>query len=167
MLHTVRNKTPQLPKSCFVAPTAALIGDVVFGERCSVWYNVTIRGDVEPIKIGTETNIQDNTVIHGTHERCGVTLGDRVTIGHSVVLHGCTIDRGTLVGMGSIVMDKAHVGEHCLIGAGTLITENSVFAPGHLILGRPGKIIRKLTDEEISFLEKSADNYLDYMKWYV
>jgi carbonic anhydrase/acetyltransferase-like protein (isoleucine patch superfamily) len=152
--------------SIFSTPSSYIIGDVKIGDRSSIWYNTTIRGDVAGIVIGRETNIQDGSTIHATFNRCGTTLGDRVTIGHNVVLHGCEIGDGTLIGMGSIVMDLCKVGRHCIVGAGSLLTEKSVFEDGSLILGRPGKFIRKLTKEEIEMLEVSADNYLLYKTWY-
>lgn len=165
-LISVRGFTPKIHPSCLVFPNATLIGDVEVGEKSSIWSNVTIRGDVFAVRIGKETNIQDGTVIHGTFQKCGTVLGDRVTIGHSVVLHGCQIGRGSLIGMGSIVMDQAQIGENSLVGAGSLITEGSVFPPRSLILGRPARFKRELTAEEVALLEESADNYLLYSTWY-
>jgi carbonic anhydrase/acetyltransferase-like protein (isoleucine patch superfamily) len=166
MTISVRGHTPKIAPGCFLAPTATVIGNVELGPECSLWFNVTLRGDVEPIRVGAQTNIQDGTVIHGTYGKCGVILGQRVTIGHNVLLHGCTIGDGTLVGMGSIVMDQAEIGRHCLVGAGSLVTEGSKFPDNHLIFGRPAKVVRPLTQTEINLLEKSADNYLQYMTWY-
>jgi len=166
MIVPLNGATPKIGKDSFVAENATLVGDVTIGKGCTVWYNAVLRGDVFPIRIGDETNIQDGTIIHGTYKKCGTTLGNRVSIGHAVVLHGCTIDDGTLIGMGSIVMDHAHVPKHCLVGAGSLVTENSKFEEGSLILGRPAKMVRKLTEEEVLNLERSADNYLLYKTWY-
>jgi len=163
---SVRGLTPKIHESAFIFPNATIIGDVEIGEKSSIWSNVTIRGDVFAVKIGKETNVQDGTVIHGTYKECGTVLHDRVTIGHLVMLHGCEIGRGTLVGMGSIVMDKVKIGENCLVGAGSLVTEGSVFPPRSLILGRPAKVKRELTAEEVALLEQSADNYLLYSSWY-
>jgi carbonic anhydrase/acetyltransferase-like protein (isoleucine patch superfamily) len=165
-LISVRGFTPEIGTDVYIADNARVIGDVKIGSRASIWYNVTIRGDVMPIRIGDETNVQDGTVIHGTFERCGTTLGKRVTIGHNVTLHGCEVLDATLVGMGSTLMDKSRIGKHCIVGAGSLVTENSVFEDGSLILGRPAKFIRKLTDKEVALLEQSADNYLQYKSWY-
>ncbi|PIS11352.1 MAG: gamma carbonic anhydrase family protein [Bdellovibrio sp. CG10_big_fil_rev_8_21_14_0_10_47_8] len=165
-LITVRGATPQIGKDCFLASNATLIGDVQIGDGSSIWYQTTLRGDVNSIRIGKETNVQDGTVIHGTYQGFATFLGDRVTIGHMVVLHGCTVGSGSLVGMGSIVMDGAEIGEHCLVGAGSLVTEGSKFPPRSLILGRPAKVKRELTAEEIDLLEESADNYLLYKSWY-
>jgi carbonic anhydrase/acetyltransferase-like protein (isoleucine patch superfamily) len=165
-LVTIRGITPQIEKNVFIADNSRIIGDVVISEGSSIWYNVCIRGDVMPIRIGKEVNVQDGTVIHGTYKKYGTTLHDRVTIGHLVMLHGCEVGRGSLVGMGSILMDGVRIGEHCLIGAGTLITEGTVIPPRSLVVGRPAKIKRELTEQEVDLLEKSADNYLLYKTWY-
>lgn len=161
-----RGVSPIIAENVFVADNARIISDVEIGEGSSIWYNVVIRGDVMPIRIGKEVNVQDGTVIHGTYGKWGTTLHDRVTIGHLAMLHGCEIGRGTLVGMGSIIMDGVKVGEHCLIGAGSLLTEGTEIPPRSLVLGRPAKVKRTLTEEEIDLLEKSADNYLLYKTWY-
>lgn len=157
---------PEVSKDIFIADNARIIGDVKIAQGSSVWYNVTIRGDVMPIRIGKEVNIQDGSVLHGTYGKFGCTVHDRVTIGHQVTLHGCEIGYCSLIGMGSIVMDGAKVGEHSLVGAGSLVTEGSVFPARSLIVGRPAKVKRELTQEEVELLEKSADNYLHYKKWY-
>ena len=161
-----RGVSPIIGEDVFIADNARIISDVEIGDRSSIWYNVVIRGDVMPIRIGKEVNVQDGSVIHGTYGKWGTTLHDRVTIGHLVMLHGCEIGRGTLVGMGSIVMDGVQVGEHCLIGAGSLVTEGTKIPPRSLVVGRPAKVKRPLTDEEVEVLEKSADNYLLYKTWY-
>ena len=158
--------TPQIGEGSFVAPSADLIGDVRLGKRCSVWFNTTLRGDVMPIVIGDETNIQDNSVLHGTYKKCGAVIGSRVTVGHSVILHGCKIGDLVLVGMGAIIMDLAEIPDRCFVGAGALVTEESRFPAGHLILGRPAKAVRPLKENELAFLDKSANNYIEYMSWY-
>ena len=163
---SVRGFTPQISKSAFIADNVRIIGDVHIGDKSSVWYNVTIRGDVMPIRIGKEVNVQDGSVLHGTFGKYGCTLHDRVTIGHLVMLHGCEVGAGTLIGMGSIVMDGAKIGEHCLVGAGSLVVEGSNFPARSLIVGRPAAVKRPLTDAEVLLLEKSADNYLLYQSWY-
>lgn len=167
MIHSARGKTPQIGQGSFLAPSAEVIGDVQMGERCSIWFNTTLRGDVMPIVIGSETNIQDNTVLHGTFNKCGAIVGKRVTIGHSCVLHGCKIGDLVLVGMGSIIMDLAEVPTRSIVAAGALITEEARFPEGHLILGRPAKAVRPLTEKELAFLDTSANNYLEYMNWYL
>lgn len=163
---TARGFTPQIGSEVFIADNARLIGDVQVADKASIWYNVTVRGDVMPIRIGRESNIQDGTVMHGTYGKYGCTVEDRVTIGHQVTLHGCHIGRESLIGMGSIVMDGARIGEQCIVGAGSLVTEGSEFPPRSLILGRPAKFKRALTEEEVGFLAQSADNYLLYKTWY-
>ncbi len=157
---------PRLGQDVFVAPTAAIIGDVEIGDRASIWFNTVLRGDVMPIQIGVESNIQDGTIIHGTYNKCGVTVGKRVTVGHGVILHGCEIGDRVLVGMGSIIMDKAKIGEDSIVAAGTLVTEDKEFPPGVLIVGRPAVVKRELTAAEREFLNKSADNYIRYKSWY-
>ena len=163
---SVRGFTPQIAKDCFIAEGSAIIGNVEIGERSSVWYNTVLRGDVNHIRIGKEVNIQDGAVIHGTYEKFGTTLHDRVTIGHLAMLHGCEIGKACLIGMHSVVMDGVRIGDHCLVGAGSLLTEGSQFPPRSLILGRPAKVKRELTAEEVALLEQSADNYLLYSTWY-
>lgn len=173
MILPLLEKTPQIGEGTYLAADAdgrlqcSLIGDITIGHDCSIWFNTVLRGDVGPITIGDETNIQDGTVIHGTYKKAFATIGSRVTIGHSVVLHGCRIDDLCLVGMGSIIMDNAHIGSRNIIGAGSLVTENAKFLEeGWLILGRPAKPVRRLTPEEMAFLDKSANNYLEYKSWY-
>lgn len=166
LIRTLNGKTPQIGRGTFLAETACLIGDIEIGEECSVWYNTTLRGDVMPIRIGRQTNIQDNTVIHGTYNKCGATIGQRVTVGHSVVLHGCEIGDLCLIGMGAVIMDLAVIPPRSVVGAGSLVTENSRFPEGHLILGRPAKAVRPLKPEELRFLDQSADNYILYKSWY-
>ena len=162
----VRGKQPAIADDCFLAPSADVLGDVEIGRGSSVWFNVTIRGDVMPIRIGEETNVQDGCTLHGTFNKCGVQIGDRVTVGHNVVLHGCTIGDECLIGMGSVVMDQAEIPAGCIVGAGSLVTEGSRFKEGDLIIGRPAKAVRKLKETEAAFLKQSADNYIEYMKWY-
>ena len=163
---SARGFTPSIAKDSYIAPSAMVIGDVVLEAGTSVWFNSVIRGDVMPIRIGLESNIQDNCVLHGTYGKFGCTLEERVTLGHSVILHGCYIGRESLIGMGSIVMDGAVVGDQSLVGAGSLVTEGSKFPPRSLIVGRPAKVKRPLTEEEIKSLAQSADNYLLYKTWY-
>jgi gamma-carbonic anhydrase len=166
MLIEARGAKPQLEKDVFVADGARIIGDVKIGEKSSVWFNTTLRGDVMPITIGRESNIQDNSVLHGTFGKFACEVGERVTIGHSVVLHGCKIGNRCLIGMGSIVMDGAEIGEMSVVGAGSLVTEGKKFPPQSLIVGRPAVFKRPLNAEELFFLEQSADNYLLYKTWY-
>ena len=163
---SVRGFQPQVGRDCFIAPSGYLIGDVTLGDRCSVWFNVTLRGDVMPIRVGNEVNIQDGCTLHGTFDKCGVEIGDRATIGHNAIVHGCQIGREALIGMGAIVMDLAEIGDHCIVGAGSLVTQGSKFPARSLIMGHPAKRIRDLTDDEVASLSQSADNYQKYQGWY-
>lgn len=158
--------TPQIDKSVFLAPTSTVIGDVVIEKGASLWFNSIVRGDVMPIRIGENSNIQDGTIIHGTYKKCGTTIGKDVSVGHAVILHGCEIEDRCLIGMGSIIMDKARIRKNSIVGAGSLVTENADFPEGMLIFGRPAKAVRPLKAEEIEFLGKSAKNYLEYQTWY-
>jgi len=162
----VRGFIPEIPEDVFVAPNSAIIGNVKIQSGSSIWFNVTLRGDVNEIRIGKQVNIQDGSVVHGTYEEHGTFIEDRVTVGHLVMLHGCTIKTGSLIGMGSTIMDGAVIGEHCLVGAGSLVTEGAQFPARSLIMGRPAKVKRELTAEEVEKLEQSADNYLHYTSWY-
>ncbi len=166
MIIPLLGKTPIIGEGSFVAPSADLIGDISIGKNCSIWFNTTLRGDVMPIVIGDDSNIQDNSVVHGTHQKCGAVVGNQVTIGHSVILHGCKIGDLVLVGMGSIIMDYAEIPTRSIVGAGSLVTEGAKFPEGYLILGRPAKAIRPLNETELAFLGQSAKNYMNYISWY-
>jgi len=157
---------PQIHENSFIAPSAEIIGDVRIGENSSIWFGTVLRGDVMPITIGKNTNIQDQTCIHGTWKKAAAKIGDSVTIGHSCVLHGCEVEDLCLIGMGSILMDGSKISKNSIVGAGSLVTEGSQFKEGMLIMGRPAKAIRPLTSEELEFLPKSASNYLEYTSWY-
>ena len=161
-----RGFKPKIEEDVFVAEGARVIGDVHIGRGSSIWFNATVRGDVMPIKIGQEVNIQDGSVLHGTYGLHACEVGDRATIGHNVILHGCKIGSRCLIGMGSIVMDGAEIGDCSVVGAGSLVTEGKKFPPRHLIVGRPAVAKRPLTEDELKFLEQSADNYLLYKTWY-
>jgi carbonic anhydrase/acetyltransferase-like protein (isoleucine patch superfamily) len=166
MILPLRGKTPEIGQDTYVAPSADVIGDVKIGKGCSIWFNTTLRGDVMPIVIGDDTNIQDNAVIHGTYNKCGAVIGNKVTVGHSVILHGCKIGDLCLIGMGAIVMDQAEIPPRSIVAAGSLVTEDSKFPEGHLILGRPAKAVRPLNEKELAFLPQSAKNYAEYKAWY-
>ncbi len=166
MILEARGHNPEIGDGTFVAPSADIIGNCKIGRNCSIWFNTTLRGDVMPIVVGDETNIQDGTTVHGTYNKAAAVIGKRVTIGHNVVLHGCRVDDLCLIGMGSILMDDVHISARSIVGAGSLVTEGSKFPEGHLILGRPAKVIRPLKPEELAFLNQSADNYLHYKTWY-
>jgi carbonic anhydrase/acetyltransferase-like protein (isoleucine patch superfamily) len=167
LVRRYRDKTPKVGEGTFLAETAVLVGDVEIGARSSIWYGAVLRGDVYHIRIGDETSIQDNAVLHVTHGRNATIVGSRVTVGHSVNLHGCTVSDRCIIGMGSIVLDSAEVGERCIIGAGSLVTPGTVIPEGTLALGSPARPKRDLTPDELDWLEVAAQHYvklaLDYL----
>ena len=152
-------------KDVYVADGAKLIGDVKLGDESSVWFNSVLRADSDKIKIGKRSNIQDNCTVH-TDKGFPVVVGDGVTVGHNCVLHGCTIDDGSLVGMGAIVLNGAHIGKNCLVGAGSLITQNMVVPDGSLVVGSPAKIRGVLSDEQLESLKDNALEYVELAKEY-
>ena len=156
---------PKVDPSALIAQSAEVIGDVQIGKGCSILPKAVLRGDVAPIRVGDCTNIQDNCVVH-VSEDAEVVIGDHVTVGHSAILHSCKIGSGTLVGMGSIILDGAIVGKNVLVGAGALITKNKVIPDGVLVLGSPAKVARKLTEEDLEYLSNSAQDYIDTAKRY-
>jgi carbonic anhydrase/acetyltransferase-like protein (isoleucine patch superfamily) len=153
-------KTPQLGAEAWVAETAMVIGDVVLGPRANIWYGAVIRGDVEKIRIGADSNVQDNSVIHVDSSGFSTVVGERVTVGHRVVLHGCKVGDGALIGIGAIVMNGAEIGEGALVAAGALVPPGSKIPAGMLAVGAPAKVKRPLTDEEKETLRKSAPHYV-------
>ena len=167
MLKPYRGIAPIVAANAFIEDTAIVIGDVVIGSDSSVWFHAVIRGDVHFIRIGHRTNIQDLSLLHVTHDTHPLTLGDDITIGHRVILHGCTIRDRVLVGMGTIIMDGVAVEEDCIIGAGSLVTERMQIPPKSLVIGSPAKVKRTLTDDEISWIKESANNYSRYAQYYL
>ena len=167
MIRSFQGIKPTIPSSCFIEETGIVIGDVVMGEACSVWFHAVIRGDVNYIRIGNRTNVQDLCMLHVTHDTHPLIIGNDVTVGHHVVLHGCTVKDRVLVGMGSIIMDGAVIGEDSVVGAGALITEGTVVPPNSLILGSPAKVKRQVTDKELSWIRESAENYVAYARRYM
>ena len=160
-------KEPRFGARVFVAENAAVIGDVELGDDCSVWFSTTIRGDVNAIRIGAGTNVQDNCTIHVTHHDWPTAIGAHVTIGHGAIVHGCTVGDGALIGMGSRVLDGAVVGESALVGAGALVAEGMQVPPRTLVLGVPARVKRPLTDDELAHLERSWRNYVEYKEKYL
>ncbi len=166
MLLPYDGRLPQVDPSAYVQQSAQIIGDVLVGAQSSVWFNAVIRGDVHHIRIGVRTNIQDNATLHVTANRWPTLLGDDVTVGHAVVLHGCRIGNRCLIGMGAIVMDGAEIGNDCLVGAGALVTPGTRVAPGQLVLGRPAAASRPLRPEELTSLRASAAHYVEHAASY-
>lgn len=157
---------PAIDPTARVFEPAVVAGDVVVGAESSIWFGCVVRGDVNRIRIGKRTNVQDLSALHVTRRRHDLHIGDGVTIGHMCLLHGCRIEDFAFVGMGSIVMDGAVLGERCMVGAGSLVTEGTVIPPRHLAFGRPARVVRPLTAEELAHLERSAENYVNDMKSY-
>lgn len=166
MIRPFRGTFPQIHETAYIDESAVVIGDVHIGEESSVWCNVTIRGDCYYIRIGKRTSVQDNTVIHVTTDTHATILEDEVTIGHSVTLHGCYIERGCLIGIGSIILDDVRVGHHSLVAAGSLITPGTKIPPRSLVMGSPAKVKRELTDEEVANLDHFWQSYVEFTKQY-
>lgn len=166
MIIPFESKHPVLHKDVWVAPTAAVIGDVEIGEGSNVWFGAVVRGDGFHIRIGKGTNIQDNAVLHVTTGIHATVLGDGVTVGHSANLHGCTVHDRALIGIGSIVLDGAVIGEEAMVGAGALVSPGTVIPPRVLAIGSPARVKRPLTEEELAFLRTSGPHYVDFAKIY-
>lgn len=163
----VKGILPQIGSNCFIAPNATIVGDVIMGSDCSVWFNAVIRGDVNSIRMGNKVNVQDGAVIHCTYEKTKAMIGNNVSIGHNAIVHGCVIDDNVLVGMGSIVMDNAHIGSNSIIAAGAVVLENTVVEPGSIYAGIPAKKIKEVSEELISGeINRIANNYLKYSDWF-
>jgi len=158
-----RGVSPRIAASAFLAETAVVIGNVEIGENASIWYGCVLRGDDNTIRVGARTNIQDGTIVHVMREPSHRTVvGDDVTVGHGVVLHGCAVGHRCLIGMGAILLNGSVVGEDSIVAAGTLLPEGMIVPPGSLVMGSPGKVRRTLTGDEIAFIRQSAANYVQY-----
>jgi carbonic anhydrase/acetyltransferase-like protein (isoleucine patch superfamily) len=167
IIKSVNGKHPQIPKDCFIAENATILGEVSLGKDCSIWYNAVIRGDVHYIKIGNKVNIQDGAVIHATYQKSPTTIGNNVSIGHNAIVHGCTIQDNVLVGMGAIIMDDCIVESNAIIAAGAVVTKNTVVASGSIYAGVPAKKVKDISQELISGeIDRIANNYVKYASWY-
>ncbi|MDD2511899.1 MAG: gamma carbonic anhydrase family protein [Proteiniphilum sp.] len=167
LIKTVRGFTPQFGKNCYLADNATIIGDVVMGDDCSVWFNAVLRGDVNSIRIGDRVNIQDGTVIHTLYQKSVSVIGNDVSIGHNVVIHGAEIKDGALIGMGAVVLDHAVVGEGAIIAAGSVILTGTKVEPGSIYAGVPAKFVKKVDPEQSKEMNrKIANNYLMYAGWF-
>ena len=167
MIRSVRGKTPQLGKDCFVAENAVIVGDVSIGDQCSIWYNAVIRGDVHYIKIGHKVNVQDGVIIHGTYNKSPTNIGDNVSIGHGAIVHGCTIKEKVLVGMGSIIMDDCVVESNSIIAAGAVLTKGTHVPEGSVFAGMPARKIKDISKELASGeIDRIAEAYIKYSGWY-
>ncbi len=174
MIYPYKDTHPQIGSNCFIAPSADLIGEITMGVDCSVWFGCVVRADVHYIRIGDRVNIQDLSMIHVTHYKRPdksdgnpTIIEDDVTIGHRVMLHGCTIKKASLIGMSATILDGAVIGEESIVGAGSLVTKNKIFPPRSLIMGAPAKAVRTLTDEDIAELYASAQRYVEFKNEYL
>jgi carbonic anhydrase/acetyltransferase-like protein (isoleucine patch superfamily) len=166
MIHSYQGKTPKLHPTVFTVDSAEIIGDVVIDKDSSIWYNAVIRGDVNYIRIGERTNIQDGCILHVRQITYPLIIGSNITVGHGAILHACTVEDKCLIGMGAVVLDNARIGSYTIVGAGAVVRNNTQVPEGVLIAGVPAKIIRDLTKDERDSIEESAQNYVDYIKLY-
>lgn len=166
LIRSVRGFTPVMGTDCFLAETAVIIGEVVMGDGCSIWYNAVVRGDVNRISIGNQTNIQDGAVIHGTYLRHSTTIGSNVSVGHNALVHGCTLEDHVLIGMGAIVMDGAVVGSGSIVAAGAVVLQGTRIEQGMLYAGVPARPIRQVDDELKALIDRTAGNYPKYADWF-
>lgn len=167
MIRTYQGKLPQIPASCYVDLSAQVLGDVVLGERSSVWMNAVLRGDVNAIRIGSNSNVQDCAVLHGQRNLYPVIVGDWVTIGHNATVHGCVVEDDVLIGMGVTILNDCRIGEGCIIAAGAVMPEHTVVPPRTLWAGVPAKLRRELGEEDRKLIREYAQNYLDYTEIYL
>jgi carbonic anhydrase/acetyltransferase-like protein (isoleucine patch superfamily) len=167
LIKSVQGKSPQIPESCFIAENATIVGDVVFGDQCSVWFNAVVRGDVHYIKIGNKVNIQDGAVIHCTYQKHPTIIGNNVSIGHNAIVHGCTIHDNVLIGMGAIVMDNCIVESNSIIAAGAVLTQNTHVPSGSIFAGVPAKKVKDIDQSDFAGeIERISNNYVMYSSWF-
>lgn len=163
----VEDNAPKWGKECFIAPNATIVGDVIMGDYCSVWFNAVVRGDVNSIRVGNKVNIQDGAVIHCTFKRTSTVIGNNVSIGHNAIVHGCTLHDNVLVGMGAIVMDNAVVSSNTIIAAGAVVLEGTVCDAGAIYAGVPAKKVKEISQEKLEGeINRIANNYLNYSRWF-
>lgn len=167
LIKPVRGYTPTFGKNCFFAENSTIVGDVKIGNDCSFWFNSVVRGDVNSIRIGNKVNVQDGAILHCTYEKTKIHIGNNVSVGHNVIIHGATIHDNVLVGMGAIIMDNVEIGKNSIIAAGALVLENTVVEPGSVYGGVPAKRIKSIEQSQTKeMIEKIASKYLMYAKWY-
>ncbi len=162
----VLDKRPIHGNNCWFAPNATLVGDIVMGDNCTIWFNAVVRGDVNSIVMGNRVNIQDGAVVHCTYQKTKTIIGDNVSIAHNAIVHGCVIEEEVLIGMGAIVMDGAIIGKNSIIGAGAIITQNTIVPPGTVWAGNPAKQIKEITPELAEVFMRTANNYVKYAEWF-
>ena len=167
LIKSVNGKTPSIPEDCYVAENATIVGDVIFGHSCSVWFNAVMRGDVHYITIGNKVNIQDGAIIHCTYKKHPTIIGNNVSIGHNAMVHGCTIHDNVLIGMGGIVMDNCVVNSNSIIAAGAVLTQNTIVESGSIYAGVPAKKVKEINQSDFEGeIERIANNYVMYSGWY-
>ena len=167
IIKSVNGKSPHIPKDCYVAENATIVGDVTFGENCSVWFNAVIRGDVNFIKIGNKVNIQDGAIIHCTYEKHPTFIGNNVSIGHNAIVHGCTLQDNVLIGMGAIVMDNCIVETNSIVAAGAVVTQNTIVESGSIYAGVPAKKVKDIDKSNFAGeIERISNNYVMYSSWF-
>jgi carbonic anhydrase/acetyltransferase-like protein (isoleucine patch superfamily) len=163
----VKGVMPVIGNNCFIAPNATIVGEVIMGDECSVWFNTVLRGDVNFIRMGNKVNVQDGAIIHCTYQKFGTAIGNNVSIGHNAIVHGCVIDDNVLVGMGAIVMDNCHIGSNSIIAAGAVVLENTIVDPGSIYAGIPAKKVKDISQDLIhGEINRIADNYVMYSGWF-
>ncbi|MDQ6477772.1 gamma carbonic anhydrase family protein [Dyadobacter sp. LHD-138] len=166
LVRSVRGNHPQFGENCWLADNATVVGDVIMGEHCTVWFNAVIRGDVNVIRIGDYSNVQDGAVIHCTYQKNGTYIGNYVSIAHNAIVHGCVIEDHVLIGMGAIVMDGAVIGEGSIVGAGAIVTQNTIVPPGTIYTGNPAKYLKDVSPELNAAIDRTANNYITYSGWF-
>lgn len=167
LIKSVRGFTPKYGRNCFFAETVTIIGDVIIGDDCSVWYNAVLRGDVNSIRIGNKVNIQDGCVLHTLYQKSVVEIGNNVSLGHNVIVHGAKIEDNVLIGIGAIILDQAVIGSNSIIAAGSVVLDSTLVEPGSIYAGVPAKKIKEIEPGQTrEMIEKIADNYIFYAGWY-
>lgn len=166
LIKAVRGFTPQFGSNCFLAENATVVGEVLMGDNCTVWFNAVIRGDVHSIRIGNNTNIQDGAVLHGTYQKANTVIGNNVSIAHNAVVHGCTVEDNVLIGMGAIVMDGAVIGSNSVVAAGAIVLPGTIVEPNSIYAGMPAKRIKEISAEMKEVIQRTAKNYPMYASWF-
>jgi carbonic anhydrase/acetyltransferase-like protein (isoleucine patch superfamily) len=166
LIKPVRGIHPKIGNNCFLADNATIVGEVVMGDNCSMWFNAVVRGDVNSITIGNNTNIQDGAVVHCTYQKAATVIGNQVSIAHNAVVHGCTIEDNVLIGMGAIIMDHAVVKTGAIVAAGAIVLQHTVIEAGSIYAGNPAKLIKKVSPEQTEMITRTAGNYIYYMGWF-
>ncbi|MFZ9046122.1 MAG: gamma carbonic anhydrase family protein [Cyclobacteriaceae bacterium] len=166
LIKSVRGFTPQIDQSCWLADNATIIGEVVLGPQCTVWFGAVVRGDVNSITVGHHSNIQDNVTVHGTYETAATIIGNYVTIGHNAIIHGCTLEDETLIGMGAIVMDNAVIKRGAMVAAGAVVLANTMVEEGMLYAGVPAKKVKKVEGDNLEMMRRISSNYNRYAGWF-